>query len=51
MMYKPSDEKLELLYKIAPWLIPGEVEGQPAKLEPDAPEEIKELYEKWLRTN
>ena len=49
MMRMPNKKALELHFKIAPWLIPGEVEGQPAKLKEDAPEEIKEAYEEWLR--
>ena len=48
MMQNPNPKKIELLHKIAPWLIPGEVEGQPAKLKDDAPEDIKKAYKEWL---
>lgn len=49
MMRKPSEKAIKLHMKIAPWLIPGEIEGQPAKLKPEAPEEIKKTYEEWLK--
>lgn len=49
MMRKPSEKKVKLHKKIAPWLIPGEIEGQPAKLKDNAPKEIKAAYEEWLR--
>lgn len=49
MMRMPSEREIELHRRIAPWLIPGEVEGQPAKLKDNAPEEIKAAYEEWLK--
>ena len=48
MMVNPDPRRIELLYKTAPCLIPGEAEGQPSKLKEDAPEEIKEAYNEWL---
>lgn len=48
MMVKASSREIELLNQLAPWLIISEKDGEPAKLKPDAPEEIKELYEEWL---
>ena len=51
MMRMPSKKEIELHERIAPWLIPGEVEGEPAKLKPDAPEDIKRAYKEWLNTN
>ena len=48
MMVNPDPREVELLDTLAPWLIPGEVEGHPAKLKEDAPEEIKEAYKEWL---
>lgn len=48
MMRMPSKKEMELHDKIAMWLIPGDVEGQPAKIKDNAPEEIKKAYEEWL---
>ena len=49
MMVNPKKGEVELFDKIVPWLIVGEKEGDPPTLKPDAPEEIKEAYEEWLR--
>ncbi len=48
MMVKASNKERELINQLAPWLITSEKDGEPAKLKPDAPDEIKKLYEEWL---
>lgn len=48
MMRNPKKGEVEILHKIIPWLIISEKDGEPAKLKPDAPDEIKKLYEEWL---
>ncbi|SEK68471.1 hypothetical protein [Ruminococcus albus] len=48
MMAKASNREIELLNQLAPWLIISEKDGEPAKLKPDAPDEIKKLYKEWL---
>ncbi len=50
MMVRASDREIELLDRIAPWLITSLKDGEPAKLKPDAPEEIQKLYQEWLKT-
>ena len=49
MLSIKSDREIELLDKIAPWLIMSMKDGEPAKLKPDAPEDIKAAYEEWLK--
>ena len=49
MMVKASNRERELINQLAPWLITSEKEGEPAKLKPNVPEEIKKAYEEWLK--
>ena len=48
MMGNISKKEIELHEKISKWLIRGDIEGEPAKLKEDAPEEIKKAYKEWL---
>ena len=48
MMRNPPKGRPEILDIIRPWIIIGKREGDPPTLKPDAPEEIKELFKKWL---
>ena len=49
MMVNPNKEELEIFNAIEEWLIPGKREGDKPSIDPSAPEEIKELFQKWLK--
>ena len=49
MMVNPNKERLNILFKIDPWLIVGSKDDEPPTLKPNAPDNIKKLYEKWLK--
>ena len=49
MMINPEKGQVEILDKVLPYIIPGERKNGRPVLRPDTPEEIKELFEKWLK--
>lgn len=49
MIVNPNKEEQKLFDVLDEWIIPGAHEGDKPSIDPSAPEEIKELFEKWLK--